>query len=403
MSDSNPPAEPSRGPATALAHAGRSPADHHGAVNPPVYHVSTILFETLDELDHGIANKFDTVYYGRLGTPTSWAFESAVAEIEGGYRAVAAASGQGALSTALLAFLQAGDHLLMVDSAYGPTRFFCDSTLKRFGVEVEYYDPRIGAGIRDLIRPETRVVYLESPGSMTFEVQDVPAICAAAKSAQPGVTVIMDNTWASPLYFKPFSHGVDVSIQAATKYVVGHADAMLGVIDCGDEKTWKTVKTQATHLGECAGPNDLYLGLRGLRTLELRLAQHHKSGLQLADALAGHPAVKRVIHPARPGDDGYPLWQRDFAGASGLFAIVLHPVERAALAAFTDHLQLFSMGFSWGGFESLILPGDPASLRTATRWDEDGQLVRIHAGLEDPGDLLTDLWAGLDRLQQARA
>lgn len=390
-----------RATATRLGHAGRDTAAQRGAVNPPVYHASTILFETLDELEAGMADKVNQVYYGRIGTPTSWAFEDAVAEIEGGHRAVVAASGQAALTTALMAFLQAGDHLLMVDTCYGPTRFFCDSTLKRFGVEVEYYDPRIGGDIRHLIRPTTRVVYVESPGSMTFEVQDVAAIAEATKAAQPRATVLMDNTWATPLYFKPFRHGVDVSIQAATKYIAGHADAMLGLIDCADAASFKRVKTQAIHLGECAGPDDIFLGLRGLRTLELRMAQHHRTGLALADWLAGHPAVKQVIHPARPDHPDHALYSRDFAGASGLFAVILQPCSRRALAALTDHMALFSMGFSWGGFESLLLPGNPAELRQAVPWREEGQLLRIHAGLEDPDELIADLSAALQRFQAA--
>lgn len=382
-------------PDTMLTHAGRDPFAHHGIVNPPVYHCSTVLFPTLDELEAGDRSPFDRVNYGRIGTPTSAAFEEAVATLEGGYRAVTTASGLAAIATVLTAYTKAGDHILVTDSAYGPTRRFCRETLARYGVETEFYDPLIGPGIAALIRPNTTLVYLESPGSLTFEVQDVPAIAAAAKAA--GVAVAMDNTWATPLFFKPFTHGVDVSIHAATKYLVGHADAMLGAIVC-TEDSFHRVKTAAVAFGTCAGPDDLYLGLRGLRTLSVRLHRHQETGLALADWLARRPEVTRVLHPARPGDPGHALWTRDFTGACGLFAAALRPVSRTALAAMLDHMELFGMGYSWGGFESLILPTRPAAVRSVTRWAEQGPLLRLHAGLEDVDDLLRDLEAGFARL-----
>ena len=385
-------------PETVLTHAGLSPFDNYGIVNPPVYHASTVLFPSVAALEASDAAPFEVINYGRVGTPTSRSLESAVAALEGGWRAVTAASGLAAIATALTAFTKSGDHVLISDSAYAPTRRFANEVLRRYGVTTEYYDPLIGAGIAGLIRPETSVVYLESPGSLTFEVQDVPAIAAAAKAA--GATVLMDNTWATPLYFRPFEHGVDVSIHAATKYIVGHSDAMLGLIVC-NEASWEPVKRTAVRFGTCAGPDDVYLGLRGLRTMGVRLKRHGEAALALADWLAHRPEVARVIYPARPGDAGHALWRRDFSGASGLFAMVLQPCTKAALSAMLDQLELFGLGYSWGGFESLALPLDPRKVRSATRWDEPGRLVRFHAGLEDIDDLIRDLDAGFTRLRQA--
>ncbi len=387
-------------PDTILTHAGASPFDQHGLVNPPVCHASTILFPSLAALEAADAKPFERLNYGRVGTPTSHAFERAVAELEGGYRAVTAASGLAAIVTALTAFTKAGDHILIADTAYGPTRRFAEETLRRYGVTVEYYDPVIGAGIKALLRRETSLVYLESPGSLTFEVQDVPAIAAAAKTV--GATVVMDNTWATPLYFRPFEHGVDVSIHAATKYIAGHSDAMLGVMVCA-EASWETVKRTAVRIGAAAGPDDLYLGLRGLRTLGVRLRRHGEAGLALADWLSRQPEVMRVLHPARPGDPGHDLWRRDFTGTSGLFAVTLEPCAKAAIAAMVDHFELFGLGYSWGGFESLALPVHPRRVRTATSWDHPGTLLRFHAGLEDIDDLIRDLEAGFARLRRTRS
>ncbi|MBP2227529.1 cystathionine beta-lyase [Azospirillum agricola] len=384
---------------TLLVHAGRSPRDNHGIVNPPVYHCSTVLFPTLDALEASDRNQLEGVHYGRMGTPTSFAFEESVAALEGGWRAVHTASGLAAIATALSAFTKAGDHVLVTDSAYGPTRRFARETLIPYGVEVEFFDPCIGAGIASLLRPNTSVVFLESPGSLTFEIQDVPAIAEAAKTV--GATVMLDNTWATPLFFRPFDHGVDVSIHAATKYMVGHADAMLGVITCRDEALWTPVKKAATRFGTCAGPDDLFLGMRGLRTLSVRMRQHQESALILADWLASRPEVTRVLHPARPDFPGHALWKRDFTGSSGLFSIVINPVPRAALAAMVDDLELFGMGYSWGGFESLLLPTRPAAIRSATRWTDPGQVLRLHAGLEHPDDLIRDLDNAFRRLNAA--
>lgn len=389
----------SRKPQTILTHAGRHPYENHGIVNPPVYHASTILHRTLDGFEESAKQPFDTYRYGRIGTPTTLAFEEAVAAVEGGHRAVSTGSGLSAIVVAMTGFLAAGDHVLVTDSAYGPTRTYCDKVLARFGVETTYYDPLIGAGIADLIRDTTRIVFLESPGSLTFEVQDVPAIAAVAQAR--GIVTMIDNTWATPLYFRPFDHGVDLSIHAATKYIVGHSDAMMGVVTCRTRELFETVKGFAVQSGAGAGPDDVYLAQRGLRTMAVRLRQHHENGLRVADWLRGRPEVDRVLHPGLPDDPGHALWKRDFAGASGLFSVLLKPAPRAALAALVDHMELFGMGASWGGYESLILPSKPQTMRTARPWTEAGTLVRLHIGLEDPDDLIADLEAGLRRYAAA--
>ncbi|MGA7455905.1 MAG: cystathionine beta-lyase [Methyloceanibacter sp.] len=377
---------------TRLAHAGREPARQHGFVNTPIYRGSTVIFPTVAALE---AND-QAFTYGRLGTPTVRALEEAIAELEGGHRTLLTPSGLSAIATSLLAFLAADDELLIVDSVYRPARRFCDNVLKRLGVTIIYYDPHIGGDIARLITKKTKVVFTESPGSQTFEVQDIPAIAKAAQAA--GAVVILDNTWATPLYFKPFAHGADVSVQAATKYIGGHADIMLGSITM-NEKTLGTVAKTHEDLGLCVGPEDVYLGLRGLRSLGVRLARHQQSALEIARWLAERPEVARVIHPGLPSDPGHTIWKRDFTGASGLFSIVLKPVPHERLAAMLDGLSLFGMGYSWGGFESLILPFDPRAYRSATQWQAEGPALRLHIGLEDVDDLKADLDAGFARLR----
>ncbi|ODR94324.1 cystathionine beta-lyase [Methyloceanibacter stevinii] len=380
--------------ATRLSHAGRDPARFHGFVNTPIYRGSTVLYPTLDTL---LAD--DQEYsYGRLGTPTVRALQEALAELEGGHATLLTPSGLSAIATAIQSFVSSGDHILVSDSVYRPTRRFCDTVLKRLGVTTTYYDPVIGGGITDLLTERTKLVFAESPGSQTFEVQDIPAIAAAAHDA--GAEVILDNTWATPLFFRPFDHGVDVVVHAATKYIVGHADAMLGVITTSESATAPVAKTHDI-LGLCPGPEDVYLGLRGLRTMQVRLQRHQESALALADWLAQRPEVAQVIHPARPDHPGHALWKRDFIGSSGLFAIVLHPASHKALAAMLDELELFGMGYSWGGYESLILPFDPTTYRTATKWQVAGPALRLHVGLEDIEDLKADLDAGFARLASA--
>lgn len=376
---------------TTLAHAGRDPARFDGFVNTPIYRGSTVLYPTLEYLEKNTQD----FSYGRLGTPTVEALQSALTELEGGDATLLTPSGLSAISTVLLAFTGSGDHILVSDSVYRPTRRFCDTVLKRLGVTTTYYDPCIGGAIAKMINDKTKLVFTESPGSQTFEVQDVPAIAEAAHKR--GAVVVLDNTWATPLYFKPFAHSADVSIHAATKYIVGHADAMLGVITSNAASTARIASTH-DELGLCPGPEDVYLALRGLRTLSVRLERHQRSGIALATWLAGRPEVDRVLHPALPGDPGHALWQRDFTGASGLFSIVLKPCSRDGLAAMLDNLDLFGMGYSWGGYESLILPFDPRTYRSVTTWDAKGPGLRLHTGLEDIDDLKTDLEAGFARL-----
>jgi len=387
---------------TTIVHSGLHPERHEGAVNPPVFHASTILSETVEEFRRRRKNWLldqPGTYYGRFGTPTTEALQEAIATLEGGHRTVLYPSGLAACAGALLAFVSSGDHVLMSDSVYGPTRKFATEFLGRFGVSTSFFDPLAGSSIASLIRPETRVVYLESPGSLTFEMQDTPAIAEVAR--RRGITVIADNTWATPLYFKPLAHGVDVSIQAATKYIVGHSDAMLGTVTC-TKSAWQKLRGSTYELGQTAGPDDVYLGQRGLRTLAVRLKQHWATGLVLAEWIARQPEVERVLHPALPGDPGHALWKRDFTGASGLFGVILKEgITDRALCAMIDGLELYGIGSSWGGFESLIVPFDPREARTATRWTHKGPCFRIHAGLEHVDDLVADLDAGFRRLRDA--
>ena len=389
-------------PDTLLTHTGGTPAERHGAVNPPVYRASTILFPTVAEWEASRehSRRFDVVRYGQLGTPTTFALEEAIAALEGGYRAMLLPSGLAAVTTALLALLRSGDHLLMVDAAYAPTRHFCKAILPRYGITTTFYDPCIGADIASLIRPETKVVFTESPGSLTFEVQDIPAVAAAAHAA--GAVVVMDNTWATPYFFPGMQLGVDVSIIAATKYIGGHADVMIGTITT-NEALYDPLRSMVAELGYCVSPDDAYLALRGLRTLGLRLERHHRSALRVAEWLQGRPEVKRVLFPALPSDPGYKLWKRDFRGASGLLGMVLNDAPKSAVDAFLNSLELYGMGASFGGFESLAVPFDPAPLRAVKRWPSDGPYVRIHVGLEDPDDLIADLERGFARLAAVAA
>ncbi len=378
-------------PDTLLVTAGRHPHENHGFVNPPVIHASTVLFETVDAM----TSKGARYTYGRRGTPTSEALEEALDALEGSAGSVLAPSGLGAISIALLSCLSAGDHLLVTDSVYQPTRHLCDTVLSRLGIETSYFDPLIGADIGSVMRGKTRAVFVEAPGSQTFEMQDVPAITAAAKAR--GATVLMDNTWATPLFFKPLAHGVDLSIQAGTKYIVGHSDVMLGTVSAS-EGAWKALKATHGAMGQAVGPDDIYLALRGLRTMGVRLARHQESALKVARWLEGRPEVARVLYPALESDPGHALWRRDFSGASGLLGVVLHDVAMERVKAMLDGLALFGLGYSWGGFESLAIHADPRGYRTATTWQAEGPLVRFHIGLEDVEDLLADLAAGFDRL-----
>ncbi len=378
--------------ATEVVHLGRDPFAQHGFVNTPVYRGSTVLYPTLASLEA----KTQPYTYGRRGTPTVRALESALTTLAGGADTKLTASGYQAVTTALLAFAQSGDHILMVDTVYQPTRQFCDHLLKRLGVETEYYDPLLGANVAKLFRPNTRLVYVESPGSQSFEMQDIPAIASIAR--EKNIWVLADNTWASPLYCQPLALGADVVIEAGTKYLVGHADALLGFITSNDHAR-KHVELAAGNLGVCPGSEETYLGLRGLRTLDVRLARHQQTGIRLAQWLKARPEVSRVLHPALPDDPGHVIWKRDFKGATGLFSAILTPVPKPALAAFLDGLKLFGMGYSWGGYESLVIPFDCATYRTATRWTSPGPALRFHAGLENFDDLIADLAAGFDRMK----
>ncbi len=384
--------------ATRIIHAGRDRKWAGYSVNVPVVRASTVVFENMAEMKHAVRHRGEQVpYYGRRGTQTHFAFSDAVCELEGGAGCALYPSGAAAISGALLAFLKAGDHLLMVDAAYEPTRALCDKVLKPLGIETTYYDPLIGAGIAALIRPNTRVIYLESPCSLTMEVQDVPAICAVAKAHN--ILTILDNTWASPILCQPFELGVDISIQAATKYICGHSDVMLGTASA-NARHWPQLREHSYLLGYCASADDVYLAARGLRTLGVRLAQHQRNTLQVIEWLAQRPEIETILHPALPQHPGHDLFVRDFSGSNGLFSFVLKQGDLAAVTAFVEGMQHFKMGFSWGGYESLVLANlDVQALRTATSWPYKGPLIRLHIGLEDPSDLIADLAAAFDRLQ----
>ncbi|CAE6847980.1 Cystathionine beta-lyase MetC [Paraburkholderia aspalathi] len=385
---------------TLVIHAGRHPERFNGVVNTPVIRGSTILSSTLEEWQSKKKAQRSGVvgtYYGRFGTPTTHALQEAIAELEGGYRSLVYPSGLAACSGALLSFVSTGDHVLMTDSAYSPTRSFAIRLLKRMGVETTFYSPSAGESIDALIRPNTKVLYVESPGSETLEMQDVPTLARIGHAH--GLTVIADNTWGTPLYFKAFEHGVDVSIQAATKYIVGHSDAMLGVVTC-NEASWPQLKQTTQDLGYTAGPDDIYLALRGLRTMAVRLKQHFASGVRVAEWLSSRPEVDTVLHPALPSHPGHTLWKRDYLGACGLFSIVLKPAPVAATTAFIDSLQLFGLGASWGGYESLIVPFNPDGEREVAPWPYTGQAYRLHVGLEDIDDLIGDLTLAFDAMKQ---
>ena len=382
---------------TRLVTAGRDPQAQKGFVNPAVFHGSTVLYPTAEDL-HAHRAEYT---YGRHGTPTTRALQDVMMKLEGPQCAGVgiAPSGLAAISTALLSVTKAGDHLLVCDNVYRPSRNFCNGVLARYGVETSYFDPKIGSGIEKLFKPNTRAVLVEAPGSQTFEMPDIPAIAEVAHAR--GALVIDDNTWATPLFHRSLELGVDISMQAATKYIGGHSDIMFGTISA-NAKTWPMITETIRLLGVCAGPDDVYLALRGTRTLAVRLAHHHRSGLEMARWLAARPEVARVLHPGLETDPGHAIWKRDFTGASGLFSIVLKPVPQKAVDALLDAVTLFGMGYSWGGFESLIIPFDCEGYRTATKWSPGGPALRLHIGLENVDDLKADLDRGFAALKAAQ-
>lgn len=389
MSDSD--NTPKHGINTRLAHAGYQPQSFFGFVNPPVVHASTVLFPDANAIE----TRNQPYTYGTYGTPTTDALNAAMDELEGSHGTIALPSGLAAVTVPFMATLGAGDHLLVVDSIYAPTRNFCDQMLARFGVETSYYDPGVGAGIEQLIRANTKLVHTEAPGSNTFEMQDIPAIAEVAHAH--GALVSMDNTWATPLYFKPLDHGVDISIHAATKYPAGHSDVLIGTVSA-NQKAWPALWKTFSMLGVCAAPDDSYMTLRGLRTMGVRLERHQKSALEIAGALESRPGVARVLHPALKSFPGHELWKRDFGGSSGIFSIVLDVADserfRAKAHAFLDALQIFGLGYSWGGYESLAVHAN-LSDRTIAMPPTEGPVIRLQIGLEDSQDLLADIDRGL--------
>jgi cystathionine beta-lyase len=385
-------------PETLLVTAGRDPSSQHGFVNPAVYHGSTVLYPNAADL---LAHRA-RYQYGRRGTPTSEALQDALQALDGPQCAGVALlpSGLSAISTALLAVVAAGDHLLVSDNVYRPTRRFCDTVLAKLGVVTTYFDPMAADAYAALFRPNTRAVFLEAPGSQSFEMADIPHLSAIAH--QRGAVVLVDNTWATPLFCRPLEKGADLAIQAGTKYIVGHSDVMLGAVSA-NAAVLPSLQETVTGFGLCVGPDDIYLALRGLRTMAVRLERHQTSGLAMARWLQGRPEVAKVLHPALESDPGHAIWKRDFTGASGLFSVVLKPAPEPAVHAMLDSLTLFGMGFSWGGYESLVIPFDCSSYRSATPWKPGGPTLRFHIGLENVGDLIADLERGFERLAELAA
>lgn len=385
---------------TMLVHSSSPSAGAAGLLNPPVHRASTILYDTVEEYIDRHSRLYDGVIYGLYGTETTFALADAIASLEGGYKAVVTSSGTAAIALSLAAFVKAGDHLLVIDTAYRSTRRFCDEVLAGYGVEVSYFPPAVGGDIAGLIRPNTRMAFLETPGSLTFEVADIPAITAVTR--ERGIITALDNTWATPMLFRPIEHGVDISIAAATKYLSGHSDVMLGAMTAATEEVFKRLKDSAARWGNSASADDCYLVQRGLRTLDVRLERHQRTALELTAWFAGQPETRKLLYPALPSDPGHAIWKRDFNGASGLFGVLLDPMTPDEMSVFFNGLELFKMGASWGGFESLMVPAWPPPVRSCAG-GEEGALIRVHAGLETVKDLIGDLEAAFVRLRSARA
>ena len=382
-------------PETVLTHVGRHPEQVFGYVNTPVFRGSTVLFKTLDDLE----NYAHPYRYGRTGNPSSHAVESVVTELEGAAGTVLAPSGLAAISTALLSVVSAGDELLVSDSVYDPTRLFCAETLKRFGIETRFYDPR-GTDLASLITERTRAIFVESPGSLTFEVQDLPAIADLVRNRN--IAIIVDNSWATPLFYQPLRLGADIVVHAGTKMFVGHSDAMFGTISA-TETYWPQVSRTHRLAGICASPDDCFLAARGLRTLAIRMREHEERALDLARWFEAQPTVRQVFHPGLQQHPDHAIWKRDFTGSGSLFSVLLEPAPREAVAAMVNNLELFGMGYSWGGYESLCLPIHPERNRTAIQWTAEGEMFRIHVGFEAVDDLKADMQAGLQRYREANS
>lgn len=379
---------------TQLVLTGRKPENYFGIVNPPVARASTILYPNLAAYE----NPEHQYRYARLGNPMSDTFEGALAELEGGKAAIGTQTGLSAITTSILGLVNTGDHILVVDTVYPPVRGFCGNVLSRMGVEVEYYDPCIGADIKSLIRGNTTVIYMESPGSATFEVQDVPAIVKVAK--EHGIKTVIDNTWSAGLLFKPLSHGVDISLQSCTKYIGGHSDINLGIIVCADQDLAKRVRHSAHDLGVAPAQEDMALALRGLRTITTRMKQNAANAARVVEWLQTRGEIARIYYPALEGHKGHEIWRRDFKGVNGLLSILLAPSSKKAVHAFVDALTLFPVGSSWGGYESLLQPQYLNKCRVAVPWSEEGALLRLQIGLEDPEDLIADLTQAFDKFNQ---
>ena len=374
---------------TKIILAGKDRNNKTSFVNSPIYKGSTVLFKDVEDMKKSIKNKNSQILsYGRFGSPTTFEFERAIAKIDEGYSAVATSSGTAAIVASLLAVLKTGDHILMTDSAYGVSRNLARGLLSNMGITTTFYKPNIGKEITNLIQKNTKVLFMESPGSLTFEIQDIPMLVELAK--KNNLITILDNTWATSLFFKPFYNGIDISIQSATKYIVGHSDAMLGIISTNKKYT-KCVRESAHNMGSCPGPEDIYLGIRGLKTLSIRLQKHQENAFKVIEWLRVQQEVDKILYPALPNNSGYKIWKRDFLGASGLFGITLKNTKKSLVNKMLNNLKLFNMGYSWGGYESLILPIEPEKLRDTYKWKNDCGTLRIHVGLEDPADLINDL------------
>jgi len=369
--------------------AGKRKKLSNGFVNSPIYKGSTVLFNTVEEMQSKMKKKnSQTLFYGRFGSPATFEFENAIADIDESYTAVATASGTAAIVASLLAVLKTGDHILMTDSAYGVSRNLTKKLLNNMGITTTFYNPNLTNKIKELITNKTKLIFMESPGSLTFEIQNISMIVDIAKKYN--LITVIDNTWATSLYLKPMNYGVDISIQSATKYIVGHSDAMLGVITT-NKKYAKQIRESAHNLGSCPGPEDIYLGIRGLKTLSIRLKKHQENAMKIIEWLLRQREVNRVLYPALPDNPGYKIWKKDFNGASGLFGVVLENTRKDLIYKMLNNLKLFNMGYSWGGYESLILPVNPEKIRDTYKWNHMDLTLRIHAGLEDPEDLINDL------------